>query len=243
MKAILLVTVVLFLQACGTTVKSGERGVRGNLLTGRVTAEPLKSGFYWRAPWNQIDVYNVQWRRYTETVEALSSDGLPVIIKTVILMRPTPGELSILAQNVGPDFYPRVVKPELLRAVRSAVSGYPMVIVLEHSSEIASKVEAVVADKLKGRHLQVASIAMVDVELATVVQDAVEPHQAKEQEIIAKTLTQEHLPFKLYDSSDATFVLLPDMRTIPVRINTGADQPSRLPHEEPFTGTDTRSGR
>jgi len=125
----------------------------------------------------------VQWRSYTETVEALSSDGLPVTIKTIILMRPTPEELTLLAQNIGPDFYPRVVKPELLTAIRIAVSRYPMVIVLEHSSEIASMVEAVVVDKLKSRHLQVASVAMIaNIELAKVRFGAVGQKQAKEQE-------------------------------------------------------------
>ncbi|MFO0700432.1 MAG: prohibitin family protein [Nitrospira sp.] len=182
-KAMLLVAVLLFLQACGTTVHQGQRGVRSNLLTGGQTNETLKSGFYWRGPWNQIQVYNVQWRSYTETVEALSSDGLPVSIKTIILMRPTPEELALLAQNVGPDFYPRVVKPELLAAVRSAVSRYPVVIVLEHSSEIASMVEVVVVDKLKSRHLQVASVAMMaDIEPVKVGSDAAEQKQAKEQE-------------------------------------------------------------
>lgn len=182
MKATLLVAGLLFLQACGTTIHPGERGVRGNLLTGGLTNETLKSGFYWRAPWDHIEVYNVQWRSYTETVEAFSSDGLPVIIKTVILMRPTPGEVSILAKDIGSDFYPRAVKPELLATIRSAVFRYPMVTVLEHSAEIARKVEAVVVEKLKGRHLQVASVAMVDLELAIAVRDAVGGQQAKQQE-------------------------------------------------------------
>ncbi|WP_176697866.1 prohibitin family protein [Candidatus Nitrospira nitrosa] len=183
MKAMLLVAVLLVLQACGTTVHQGQRGVRSNLLTGGQTNETLKSGFYWRAPWNQIDVYNVKWRSYVETAEALSSDGLPVIIKTIILIRPTPDELPILAKNIGPDFYPRVAKPELLAAVRSAVSKYPMVTVLEHSSEIANMVEAVMVNKLKARHLQVASVAMLaDIELVKVGPVAVEYRQAKEQE-------------------------------------------------------------
>lgn len=172
----------LSLQACGTTVHPGQRGVRWNPLTGGLNTETLKSGYYWRAPWNQIQLYNVQWRSYTQTVDALSSDHLPVTIKTVIVMRPIPDEVYFLAQNIGSDFYPRVVKPELLAAVRSAVSNYPMVTVLEHSAEIASKVEAVVVDKLKGRHLQVASVAMANIELAKVVLDAPEHNQAKERE-------------------------------------------------------------
>lgn len=182
-KAMLLVAVMLFLQACGTTVHQGERGVRGNLLTGGVTPETLKSGFHWRAPWSQIYVYNVKWRRYAETIDAISSDGLPVTIKTVILLRPTPDEIPTLAQDIGSDFYPRAVKPALLTAVRSAISSYPMVTVLEYSSEIASKVEAVVVEKLNGRHLQVASVAMMaDLQPASVVPNATQYRQAKEWE-------------------------------------------------------------
>ncbi len=183
MKAMLLVAALLVLQACGTTVHQGQRGVRSNLLTGGQTNETLKSGFYWRAPWSRIYVYNVKWRSYVEAAEALSLDGLPVIIKTIILIRPTPDELPILAQNIGPDFYHRVAKPELLAAVRSAISRYPMVTVLEHSSEIANMVEALVVERLKGRHLQVASVAMmVDFELAKVVPDAIEHEQARGRE-------------------------------------------------------------
>lgn len=181
-KALLIIMVMLSLIACRTTVHPGERGVRGNLFTGGLSTEILKSGFYWRAPWSHIYAHNVQWRGYTETVEALSSDGLPVIIKTVILMRPTPDDVSILAQNIGSDFYPRAVKPALLSAVRITVSRYPMITVLEHSPEIASQVEAVVVEQLRGRHLQVANVAMVDIALAKVVPDAVARMQTRERE-------------------------------------------------------------
>lgn len=293
-KAILLVTIVFTLQACGTTVQPGHRGLRWYPLTEGLTTETLKSGFYWRAPWN-IYVYDVQWRSYTETVDALSSDDLLVVLKTAIVMRPNPEEVYFLAQEIGSDFYSRVVKPELLAAVRSVVSYYPMVTVPEKSAEIASKVQAVVVEKLKGRHLEVASIAMADIELAKVVLDAVERKQAKEQEkeqkefeliiadrdaeimrrrsrgegdsirirsegeaeglkirasgqakaqeTIAKTLTQEYLRFKLYDSSNSKFVLLPDKLNVPVIINPGMERASHSSHEEPFTGSDLRSGR
>jgi regulator of protease activity HflC (stomatin/prohibitin superfamily) len=127
-------------------------------------------------------VYDIKWQSYTETVDALSADDLLVQLKTAIIMRPIPEEVYFLAQEIGSDFYPRIVKPELLAAVRSIVSNYPMVHVPEKSAEIASKVQAVVVEKLKGRHLEVASVAMADIELAKVVLEAVERKQAKEQE-------------------------------------------------------------
>ncbi len=181
-KAVLLVAVVLTLQGCSTTVQPGQRGLRWYPLTEGLAPETLKSGSYWRAPWNQINLYNVRWRRYTETVDVLSSDNLPITLKTVVVIRPIPEELYFLVKEIGPEFYPRVVKRQLLATVRSVVSHYPMATILEHSSEIASEVEVVVAEKLKDRHVQVGSVAMGDIELAKVVLHSAARTQAKEQE-------------------------------------------------------------
>ncbi|GKS56978.1 peptidase [Nitrospira sp.] len=181
----LFLVVVLWLAVtgcAGTSVQPGQRGLFWHPFTEGLSTEPLGSGFYWRAPWNSVYLYDVRWQSYTETVDALSSDDLLVQLKTAIIMRPMPEEVYFLAQEIGPDFYPRVVKPELLAAVRSVVSGYAMVHVPERSAEIASKVQAVVVEKLKGRHLEVGSVALADIELAKVVLDAVERKQAKEQE-------------------------------------------------------------
>ena len=136
----LLSWVLLLTAACaGTSVQPGQRGLFWHPFTEGLSAEPLKAGFYWRAPWNDVYVYDVRWQSYTETVDALSSDDLLVTLKTAVVMRPIPEEVYFMAQEIGSDFYPRVVKPELLAAVRSVVSGYAMVTVPENSVEIASK--------------------------------------------------------------------------------------------------------
>ncbi|WP_447980533.1 prohibitin family protein [Candidatus Nitrospira bockiana] len=179
---LLMIGALSTLAACGTTVQPGQRGLRWYPFTQGLTSEPLKSGFYWRAPWNDVYLYDVRWQSYTEKVDALTSDDLQIELKAAIIMRPRPEEIYCLAQEIGPDFYSRVVRPELLAAVRSVVSNYAMVTVPEMSAEIASKVQAVVVDKLKGRHLEVASVALADIELAKLVLDAVERKQSKEQE-------------------------------------------------------------
>ena len=179
------------------------------------------------------------------------------------------------AHEVGTDFYPRIVKPEFLAAVRSVVSGYTMVTVPEHSTEIASKVQAVVVEKLKGKHSEIQSVALADVDFPQIVLNAIEHKQAKEQEkeqkefeltiaakdaeiartrakgegdsiriraegeseglriralgqakaqeTIGKTLTPDYLRFKLYDSQNSKFVLLPDKLNVPILINPGTD--------------------
>jgi regulator of protease activity HflC (stomatin/prohibitin superfamily) len=283
-RLVLILCLFLLLQSgCGTTVQPGQRGLRWYPFTEGLTTNTLKSGFYWRAPWNDVFLYDVRWQSYAESVDALSSDDLLVKLRAAIIMRPLPEEVYFLAQEIGPDFYPRVVKPELLAAVRSVVSNYAMVTVPEQSAEIAAKVQAVVVEKLKGRHLEVASVALADIELAKIVLEAVERKQAKEQEkeqkefelviadrdaeimrkrakgegdsirirsegeaeglriratgqakaqeTIAKTLTPDYLRFKLYDSQNSKFVLMPDKLNVPVLINPGTDQPTHITRE------------
>ena len=291
----LLFCLCLLLQyGCGTTVQPGQRGLRWYPLTEGLTTETLKSGFYWRAPWNDVFLYDIRWQSYIESVDALSSDDLLVKLRAAIILRPLPEEVYFLAQEVGPDFYPRVVKPELLAAVRSVVSNYAMVNVPEQSAEIAAKVQTVVMDKLKGRHLDIASVALADIELAKIVLEAVERKQAKEQEkeqkefelviadrdaeimrrrskgegdsirirsegeaeglriraagqakaqeTIAKTLTPDYLRFKLYDSQNSKFVLLPDKLNVPLLINPGSDVPKQVTQEAaPHHGEDSTS--
>lgn len=281
----LLSCLLLLTTACaGTSVQPGQRGLFWRPFTEGLSTEPLKAGFYWRAIWNDVYVYDVRWQSYVETVDALSSDDLLVKLRTAVIMRPIPEEVFFIAQEIGPDFYPRVVKPEVLAAVRSVVSGYPMVTVPENSIEIASKVQAVIVEKLKGRHLQIASVALAEIELAKLVLTAVEQKQAKEQEkeqkefelviaekdaeiarrrargegdairirsegeaeglrirstgqakaqeTIAKTITPEYLQFKLYDSQNAKFVLLPDKLSMPLLLNPSMEQPRRPSSED-----------
>ena len=174
--------VLLLTAACGTTIQPGQRGLFWHPLTEGLSTQPLKDGYYWRAPWNNVYRYDIQWHSFTEDIDALSADDLQVLIKAAIIIRPIPDELYFLAQEVGEDYYPRIVKPQFMAAVRSVVSGYNMVKVPEKSAEIASKVRAVVVENLKGRHLELQNVALSDVDFPKIVLRAIEQKQAKEQE-------------------------------------------------------------
>lgn len=177
-----LFAVLVLVSACGTTVQPGQRGLYWRPFSEGLSSDALKDGFQWRAPWNDVYLYDIRWQSFTENIDALSADDLQVLIKAAIIIRPVPEEVYFLAQEVGADFYPRVVKPEFMAAVRSIVSNYPMVTVPEKSTEIASKVQAVVVEKLAGRHLAIQSVALADVDFPQVVLSAIEQKQAKEQQ-------------------------------------------------------------
>jgi regulator of protease activity HflC (stomatin/prohibitin superfamily) len=179
---LVLIPLLLLLEACGTTVDPGKRGLRWYPLTAGLTKEPLKEGLYWRAPWNDVFVYDTRWKSFKEKVDALTADDLPVTVYAAITMRPIPDEVYFLAQEVGPDWYKQLVQPQLLSAVRGVVANYSMVTLPERSSEIGNKIEAVVVEALKGRHLDVYNVALSEMEFSQMVLRAIEQKQAKEQE-------------------------------------------------------------
>lgn len=177
-----LIPMLMLLQGCSSTVNPGNRGLRWYPLTSGLTKEPLKEGFYWRAPWNDVFVYDTRWKSFKEKVDALTADDLPVTVYATITMRPVPDEVYFLAQEVGPDWYKQLVHPQLLSAVRGVVANYAMVTLPERSSEIGNKIEAVVVEALKGRHLDVYNVALSEMEFSQMVLRAIEQKQAKEQE-------------------------------------------------------------
>jgi regulator of protease activity HflC (stomatin/prohibitin superfamily) len=179
---LLLIPVLMVLQGCMSTVPPGSRGLRWNPLTTGMTKEPLKEGLFWRAPWNDVFVYDTRYKSFKEKVDALTADDLPVTVYAAITMRPIPDEVYFLAQEVGPDWYKQLVHPQLLSAVRGVVANYTMVTLPERSSEIGNKIEAVVVEALKGRHLDVYNVALSEMEFSQMVLRAIEQKQAKEQE-------------------------------------------------------------
>ena len=179
---LLLIPILMILQGCGRTVDPGNRGLRWRPLTAGLIKEPLREGYYWRAPWNDVFVYDTRWKSFKEKVDALTADDLPVTVYAAITMRPIPDEIYFLAQEVGPDWYKQLVQPQLLSAVRGVVANYTMVTLPERSSEIGNKIEAVVVEALKGRHLDVYNVALSEMEFSQMVLRAIEQKQAKEQE-------------------------------------------------------------
>lgn len=178
----LVIPTLLVMFGCGTTVEQGKRGLRWNPLTSGLMKEPLKDGFYWHAPWNTVFEYDIRYQSFTEKVDALTADDLSVTVFAAITMRPIADEIYFLAQEVGQSWYAQLVRPQFLSAVRGVVAQYTMISLPERSSEIGNKIEAVMVESLKGRHLDVYSVALSEIEFSQMVLKAIEQKQAKEQE-------------------------------------------------------------
>ncbi len=177
-----LVALLHLLPACANTVQPGYRGLVFHPLTEGLSTEPRKEGSYFLAPWNTMVMFDVRWQSFTEKIDALTADDLPVSVHGAITIRPIGGEIYFLAQEVGQRWYEELVKPQFLSAVRSVISNYSMVTIPERSTEIGNKVEAVLFESLKGRHLEIYNVALAEIEFSKMVLHAIEQKQSKEQE-------------------------------------------------------------
>jgi regulator of protease activity HflC (stomatin/prohibitin superfamily) len=177
-----LLSVLVLMQACASVVKPGHRGLRWRPVTQGLMKETLREGVYTHFPWNNVEEFDVRWQSFTERIDVLTADDLPVRVQGAIILRPVPEEVYFLAQEVGRRWYQEVVKPQFLSAVRGVVANYQMVTLPERSSEIGSKIEAVMVEALKGRHLDVYAVSLAEIEFSQTVLKAIEQKQAKEQE-------------------------------------------------------------
>ena len=92
-------------------------------------------------------------------------------------------EVYFLAQEVGQQLVRAARAAAVpIGRVRGVVAQYTMVTLPERSSEIGNKIEAVMVESLKGRHLDVYSVALSEIEFPQMVLKSIEQKQAKEQE-------------------------------------------------------------
>lgn len=171
---------------CGTMVAPGRMGLKWHPNTTGLSDKPVREGFYWHMPWNDVFTYSIQWQSFTEKVEVLTRDDLHIDVEASVVVRPLARELRPLQLEIGPDFYPRIVKPEFLTVVRSTLADYRMVEIPEKSPEIETKILQGLRDRIKGKHLELDNVTINHIDFTAVMLRAIEAKLAKEQELIQK---------------------------------------------------------
>lgn len=167
---------------CVSTVKPGEVGLRWHPWSSGLQKEPLPPQVYTYAPWNDIYTYKIQWTSYSEQVEILTKDDLKVLVVSTVIVRPNPNEVFQLQQEIGPEFYQKVVKPQFRTSVRNALSTYNMVEISKETPNISHKIKDVLIAKLQGKHIDVDDIIIDDIEYSKPILRAIEGKLEKEQE-------------------------------------------------------------
>jgi regulator of protease activity HflC (stomatin/prohibitin superfamily) len=166
-----------------TTIASGEGGVKYSVFGGTDTTQTYGEGLKVHAPWVDVIEYDARVQEKLEDITVLSSNGLSIGTDVSIRWRPIMTELPKLHVTFGPDYYRKLVQPELRSAVREIVGRYtPEELYSSKRTELQGQIMASVRGGVEGRYVDIDAILIRDVRLPDQIQRAIENKLEEEQE-------------------------------------------------------------
>jgi len=173
------------LSGCITVVDGHERALFYSAREG-MKPDPVQAGWYWHAPWNGYQKYDLRWTSHAEEIHIHSKDGLHMNITLVSVVRPEAKALYQLHTDVGPDFYEHIVRPAVFAAARDAAAQFNHLEIATQTHELETSVRASLEEHLKGKHLELGEVAVQHFDLPPEVETAANKKATANQVLAAK---------------------------------------------------------
>lgn len=191
------VIVVLCGFASVFTIQAGEVGVRFDPFAGGVSEQQYTEGLHLKAPWVTVYGYNARTQKFTLSDEIgeisdedfgnVTKEGLSLDLNLTVQYHIDPTKAWELRKSVGTDgsYQSLVVNPTIFAALREAVS--------QHSAEeiygtgktvVEQELKAALTESLKEYNIIVENVLLSEVELPTLLKDAIESKLQAQQEAL-----------------------------------------------------------
>jgi len=186
-----------------TVIPAGHVGVA--VILGSVSDQALPQGLRVKNPFANIVTYSTRVQTYTmastgdatDTVSALSKDGMRMPLDVTIAYRLIGDEAPWLYENVGLDYRPKVIRTAARTSVREALSKYTsQEAYASKRALLAGAMERLLKKRLKGllkqegyegQAIQIEQVMLRNVDLPPLVKAAIEDKLAAEQESLKMT--------------------------------------------------------
>ncbi len=178
---LLLLTQALFI------VPAGQVAVVTTL--GKVSGQSRLPGLNFKVPFIQSTYpFNVQTQVRPEEFESLTKD-LQVISATATVkyaLKPTEaGRVFRTISYNDREIYNRIIKPSLLKALKSVFSKYELVTIASSWSDISSIVEGTVAEEISQfDYVEIKGLDLIGLKIADEYRAAIEQKQIAEQQLL-----------------------------------------------------------
>lgn len=108
------------------TIPPGSRGVMFRFLgEGTITDRTWPEGLHIIPPWDKLTLYEVRLQHQNLDFEVLSVEGLALTVKIAVRYQPNIRILGYLHQDIGPEYFERLVRPEIEAHVRRTFGTRP----------------------------------------------------------------------------------------------------------------------
>jgi regulator of protease activity HflC (stomatin/prohibitin superfamily) len=152
-----LVAIVLYPHMV-VTVPSGQVGVLWKRFGGGTVLDPRKlknEGFNLILPWNQVFLYDLRLQSFTESYNAISSDGVSLTATIIVRFRLQRDAVPVLHQAIGPNFEQVLVQPGIGSLTRQVIAEYTAEQAYSTArQEIQDKIRNLVEERLSQKMME-----------------------------------------------------------------------------------------
>jgi regulator of protease activity HflC (stomatin/prohibitin superfamily) len=152
-----LVAIVLYPRMV-VTVPSGEVGVLWKRFGGGTVLDPrqLKNeGFHLILPWNEVFLYDLRLQSFTESYNAISSDGVNLTATVIVRFRLQRDAVPVLHQSIGPNYVKVLAQPGIGSVTREVIAQYNAEQVYSTArQEIQDKIRSLVEARLSEKMME-----------------------------------------------------------------------------------------
>src|SRR6185437_14781036 len=152
-----LVAVVLYPHVV-VTVPSGHVGVLWKRFAGGTVLDPRRlkdEGLHLIWPWDRLFLYDLRLQSFTESYNAISSDGVSLTATVNVRFRLQRDAVPVLHQAIGPNYKSVLVQPGIGSLTREVIAQYTAEQVYSTArQEIQDKIRSLVEDRLSEKMME-----------------------------------------------------------------------------------------
>ena len=174
----------LLLSASCVTIGPGRVGVLWHA-SGGTEKDLFHEGLYSVAPWNEMAVYDLRAMNNDEVLDVIAVNGLTLRLNASVRYRLIPDEVVPLQEEIGPDYYAKIIDPELRSESRRVIGRYtPEEIYSTKRELIERELREGLQQKIQGQHIVLDAVLIRNVELPDAIRAAIDQKLAAEQDVL-----------------------------------------------------------
>ncbi len=171
------------------TVQSGERAVMFRKFSGGLDKNNIIGpGFDFKAPWNEVYIYDVTENQIEEPMDVLDKNGLNINVDVTLRFHPVYDSIGEIYETFQKDYVTRLVIPEVRSTVRQVMGRYTAEEIYSTKRpevEGAIKLETEQILGAPGNNIVMRALLIRSIKLPEQIRSAIENKLTQEQEALA----------------------------------------------------------
>ncbi|MCB1140855.1 MAG: prohibitin family protein [Leptospiraceae bacterium] len=180
-----LVLLFFFVSNCisiATEVRPDTVGLLWDSAEGKLST--LEQGrYFFFSPSKKVIIYPTRWENHREAVDVITQDDLHIDVVASIIVRPIRKDVYKLHLEIGHEYYSNIIRSEFRTSIRNVLAGYPMIQIPKKSPDIEKEIRDAVAQKIKGKYVEVTDVNIDDINLSQEILKTIELKLKKQQQL------------------------------------------------------------